>query len=701
MENKGKMPLNPTTDYSNILEALSAQESPFLEVIRFLTEESNDIIFIQDREGNFLYLSPGIQKVTGYTPEEWKIVHKSMITDHPINKMVPNYGEGALPPGQKLPAYPIEIYHKSGHPILLEINETPFLRKGQVSGMIGIARDISERKKLLKFVEDFRSFLEANPIPLVIYDPQGLVRYLNPAFEKTFGWFRNELIGQKIPFIPTEEVQPTQENIQELLNGKVLPNLETRRLTKTGDLLDINQAAFRYEDEEGKPAGIVVMLQDVTERRSLEREIKRRLSFEENLIDSTMDGIIAVDRQGWIVLFNQGAALITGYSREEVVNKLNAIRLYPEGIARQVKKDLWSLRYGGKGKLIGYETTLINRSGGKVPMRLSGSILFDGDMEIGSVGFFHDLTPRKKIEDALKRETIVKEEIVEANPIPTLVLDREHRIVFWNRACVELTGYSRESMIGSQDAWKPFYATPQPILADLIINGDLTQLSRYFGGKNLRPSPMMKGAFEAESFHENLGGKPRYLYFLAAPIYDTTGELWGAIESIQDLTERKALEAKLSELATIDGLTGVYNRRFLEKRLGEETAKAKRYHDHLALILLDIDRFKEINDQFGHLVGDQVLKKTAETINHCMRMTDIVARYGGDEFVVLLPRTDPDQLSQFVERLDPALQNLSVQDQEKGTIPFTVSYGAYSNNKDYDQILRQADQNMYKNKHEG
>jgi diguanylate cyclase (GGDEF)-like protein len=208
----------------------------------------------------------------------------------------------------------------------------------------------------------------------------------------------------------------------------------------------------------------------------------------------------------------------------------------------------------------------------------------------------------------------------------------------------------------------------------------------------------MKGAFAAEGYYENMAGKSRYLYFLAAPIYDSEGELWGSIESFQDLTERKILEAKLSELATIDGLTGVYNRRFLENKLGEEMAKAKRYHDHLALILLDIDQFKEINDQFGHLVGDQVLKKTAETINKCIRTTDLVSRYGGDEFVVLLPRTDPDQLSQVVERLDQALRNVSLWDQEKGTIRFTVSYGASSENKNFDQILRQADKNMYKNK---
>jgi diguanylate cyclase (GGDEF)-like protein/PAS domain S-box-containing protein len=566
------------------------------------------------------------------------------------------------------------------------------------SGHIGIARDLWDQKKLIKFVDEFRPFLDTNPIPMVIYDPEGLVRYLNPAFEQTFGWTRKEFVGQILAFVPQEDAEPHRHSMEKVLKGEALVNFETRRFNKAGGLLDINLSAFPFNDDQGRPAGIMVLLQDETRRRSLERELKRRLSFEENLIESTLDGIIAVDRQGLIILFNQGAVQITGYSAEEAIQRMHVNQIYPEGIAREIKKALWDSRFGGKGKIVGYETELVTRKGERVPVRLTGNILFEGEEEIGSVGFFHDLTPHKKIEEALMRKSIIMETIVEANPIPTFVLDREHRVVLWNKACAELTGFPREDMVDRQEAWKPFHPEPRPVMADLIIDGDLAQLSRYYGEKNLRASPMLKGAFEAEDFLETLQGSSRFFYFLAAPIYDTDGRLWGAIETMQDLTERKDLEAKLSELATIDGLTGVYNRRYLEGKLTEETIKARRYHDYLALILLDIDQFKEINDHFGHQVGDQVLKRTAEIIKNCMRATDIVARYGGDEFVVLLPRTDPEQLAPVFERLEMALQNLSYWDPVQGSCPFTVSCGAYSDNKEYDHILRLADQRMYQHK---
>jgi diguanylate cyclase (GGDEF)-like protein len=253
-------------------------------------------------------------------------------------------------------------------------------------------------------------------------------------------------------------------------------------------------------------------------------------------------------------------------------------------------------------------------------------------------------------------------------------------------------------MVGSTEIWKPFYPRARPVLADLILSENLALLSGLYGEKKLRAYPLLKGAFEAEDYFEALGGKSRHLHFMSAPIYDQDGELWGAIESLQDMTEHKALEARLSELATVDGLTGVFNRQYLEKKLEEEVSKARRYGDHLGMILLDIDQFKEINDHYGHLVGDQVLKKTAEIIKSCLRTTDTVARFGGDEFVIILPRTDGDQLASVRERLEVMMKHLTVQDQEGRNCTFSVSLGDHTDNRDYDQILRKADAAMYRRK---
>ena len=671
---------------------------PFLEVLQLLNEASETFVYLHDPEGHFLHVSPGVSKITGYTQEEWKVHYGTFMTDNPLNERVHVFTREALVKGKKCPPYPVEIRHKNGRRLLLEVNEAPFVQGGRVAGLVGIARDITKEIKLLKLEETFQSFLRTCPIPLVIYSFEGTVHYLNPSFEKTFGWTLQELSGRKIPFVPESEIAPTREGIRKVLAGEMLKDFETIRLTKGGTLLDISLTSFRYLDEGGTQAGITVILRDVTGKRRLERELRRSLDFSQSLIQSSMDGIISVDPEGQVMTFNEGAGKIIGYTPEEVIGRIHVTELYPPGKAHEVKEALRGPDFGGVGKLQDYQTELLTKDGRVLPMRLSGSLLYEGDREIGSVGFFHDLTHQKTMEAVLTREKAIMEELVNGSPIPTFVLDRDHRVVFWNRACVELTGVAAEEMTGSRDIWKPFYPVERPVLANLILAQNLALLSRLYGERKLRAHSLLPGAFEAEGFFESLGGKDRYLHFMSAPIYDQAGELWGAIESLQDLSEHKALEAKLSELATMDGLTGVYNRQFLEKRLQEEIAKARRYRDHLSMILLDIDQFKEVNDRYGHLVGDQVLKKTAEIIKSCLRTTDVVARFGGDEFVVILPRTDMEQLAFVRERLVVTLRNLSVLDQDNQTRYLTVSLGDYSDCRDYDQILRRADLNMYRQK---
>lgn len=136
-------------------------------------------------------------------------------------------------------------------------------------------------------------------------------------------------------------------------------------------------------------------------------------------------------------------------------------------------------------------------------------------------------------------------QIVDASPIPTFVLDRNHVITNWNRALAAISGYSREQMIGRDDPWRAFYPQPRPVLANLVIEGaDLARLAQHYGD-SIRPSPLIAGAFEAEDFLPPLAGGGRWLAFTAAPLRDGAGRVVGAIETLQDITERKEAEAAL------------------------------------------------------------------------------------------------------------------------------------------------------------
>ncbi len=150
-------------------------------------------------------------------------------------------------------------------------------------------------------------------------------------------------------------------------------------------------------------------------------------------------------------------------------------------------------------------------------------------------------------------------QIIDSDPVPTFVLDAGHRVTHWNRACALVTGVPAERVVGTTEAWRGFYPEPRPVMADLVISGDLERgLDTYYAGK-FRPCATVPGAYEAEADFPNFPGGARALYFTAAPLRDAQGRIVGAIETLQDITERRAAELALREAQT--GLEGLVEKR--------------------------------------------------------------------------------------------------------------------------------------------
>lgn len=159
------------------------------------------------------------------------------------------------------------------------------------------------------------------------------------------------------------------------------------------------------------------------------------------------------------------------------------------------------------------------------------------------------LKEREDWQEKLLREKKTIDGIIEGSPIPTFVISKQHKVILWNRACVELTGYSAEDMVGTDKHYIPFYSVKRPVVADLIIDNDIESLNQYYDKKKVRKSEKVVGAYEANDYFENLGGRSRYLYFLAAPIYDEKGEIIAAIETLQDVSRDEELSKSLREYA--------------------------------------------------------------------------------------------------------------------------------------------------------
>jgi len=165
------------------------------------------------------------------------------------------------------------------------------------------------------------------------------------------------------------------------------------------------------------------------------------------------------------------------------------------------------------------------------------------------------LRDKSRLQEKIANEKRMVEGIIEGSPIPIFVISRDHQIILWNKACSDLTGYTAEEMIGTERQFTPFYPDKRPTLADLIIDnnyeskGMFLGMVHYYGSKKVQPSNIIPGAYEATDYYENLGGKRRYLYFLAAPIYNKDGEVIAAIETLQDVSRERQMELNLKEYA--------------------------------------------------------------------------------------------------------------------------------------------------------
>ena len=188
------------------------------------------------------------------------------------------------------------------------------------------------------------------------------------------------------------------------------------------------------------------------------------------------------------------------------------------------------------------------------------------------------------------------------------------------------------------------------------------------------------------------------------PLRDENNLVTNIYLSVQDVTEIAAYERKLVEKNMQDGLTGVYNRRFLDTKIQEEFSRHKRYDRPFSLIMCDIDHFKNVNDTHGHQCGDVVIKHIATKIDDMIRDTDFLARYGGEEFCCLLPEANLEAASILAERLRQAIEQEEVTYDDSQHLKITVSFGVASMNdgvESAEALLQKADEALYEAKKSG
>lgn len=263
------------------------------------------------------------------------------------------------------------------------------------------------------------------------------------------------------------------------------------------------------------------------------------------IFEGSLDMIFVTDSAGQLLDLNPAGVKLLEVPREARGGSLPNF-----GAFFQDPRD-WAgfqSRVEGEGFARDLEVTLKQAGGGQRPVLLTGIVRRDRDGKVtGYEGIVKDITERKGHELEILREKKTTEGILEGLPIPTFVIDRQHQIIYWNRACEELTGYSREEMLGSYRYWLPFYSHEGPFMASLVVEQNFKALEVLFGNKNLKRSSSLPVAFEAYEYFPDFRGSERYFFNTSSPIYDERGQIQGAVQTIVDVTAREQLAQELRE----------------------------------------------------------------------------------------------------------------------------------------------------------
>ncbi len=409
--------------------------------------------------------------------------------------------------------------------------------------------------------------------------------------------------------------------------------------------------------------------------------------FFEKLLHICPEGVIGNDSHGNILFFNSSAERLLGYSRDEVIGRVNVSSIYPAGGAREVKEFLYSEEFGGRGRLVDFETEVVRKGGQRIPIRLSCALLHENEKEVGIVGFFTDISARKAIEQEFQDSEKRFRGIVESASDGIICFDGGHKILMANRSAEEMLEYDSGELEGLD-----FRS-----LIPLKYSGSWEEIERYTRSADL--------SVAGKSVEISLLGKTgREIHVQISVAEELSGGKKVVTAIARDISARKAVEEELRLLSITDTLTRLYNRRHFHSLAQKEFDRARRTKVVFSFLLVDIDHFKKYNDAYGHPEGDRVLAGMGELMRKNFRTMDSCFRLGGEEFLVLLPEAGIVGAMVAAERLRIRFSELEFNPLHgHGPVTLTVSIGLseYHEGDTLEDMVRYADLAMYTAKNEG
>ncbi len=511
------------------------------------------------------------------------------------------------------------------------------------------------------------------------------VKDLNLKFIIVNAAFAN-IVDKKIPDIlgktdfdlfPEDIAEIMVQNDLEVINKNCAKlNIEEKILMPGGRNIWLNSNISPYHDRDGKVCGLIGISNNIT-------EIKKINTHVETILDSFPYNAWLKDWEGRFLAVNNRMAKDVARSKSEIIGKTD-LELFPEDVAKKYREDDLEIMKQKKARFV-EEILYINNSP-RLHETYKAPVINESGESIGTTGYTRDISEIQKNLFESKQQISFFNSIIDNIPIMLFLKDaKDLKFKMINKAAEELLGLSRKEMLGKTD-----YEIFPKKQADFFIKKDREILSDK---NNL--------FIEEEKITSN--NKTMIISTKKLPILGENGEPSYILGISENITEKRQLEKSIKKLAYFDIITGLPNRNLFKDRFMLAAERSRRNNKKMMIIILDFDRFKAVNDKYGHDAGDKLLKSFAVRLKKVIRKTDTVARFGGDEFVMILGDFFyTEDMEKFAKKVLDSFNEPFKIDKLKLSISGSIGISVFPNDSlNQTDLIKFADSVMYEAKRSG
>ena len=627
-----------------------------------ILETMKSAVVVSDMNGRIRVVNRGAERLLGYKPDELRDAHLRQILDRDENLTT-----GQLINSMGVLEHPM-VWRAADGSRLDVLAASSFLRDDENTpvGVVYVASDFTERRRAEQALRDsearYRTLFEMNPLPMWVYDIDSLAfTAVNDAAVRHYGYSRDEFLRMSIADIrPLEELPAMQDALRDLPQRR--GPKQFRHLKKDGTVIDVDVTSFEFLS--GTRRARLVIAQDITERLRGEEELRRSEERYRELFENANDLVYTHDLEGRITSMNIAGERASGYSREELLGTPIHRVLAPEQLERA--REAMEKKLRGEAAATFYEIEMIARDGRTIPLELSTRLIFRDGKPVGVQGIARDVTDRKANEARYRL-------LFERNLAGVYRNDANGRILDCNDACARIFGYSsRDELLAAQAT--DFY---------------------FDGTERQRVMQLLREQKQISNLEQRMRRRDGTTVWVLENVSLLEGDILEG--TLIDITDRKHAQEQMEYQAYHDALTGLPNRLLFRDRITVALAHAKRNQRVSAVMFLDLDQFKLVNDTLGHTVGDRLLQVIGSRLVTCVRAEDTVARMGGDEFTILLADlNDRRNAAAVAQKVLEAIRNPVVIDEHELYVTTSIGVAIFPDDgEDAESLLKNADRAMY------